>query len=214
MWNRSFSPLRRGLSAASVAAAAWGLSLGLATLTAPAQAQTAAASAQKLVPAQSSVAFVIKQMGVPVEGQFRKFDAQVQFDPAKLATSRIGFTVDVGSATMGSKEADAEMPKAVWFNAPKFPQAVFQSSSIKALGGGKFEVAGKLSIKGNSRDVVVPVTLAQTGSGAALATTATGTLAIARLAFKVGEDEWADTSMVADEVQVKFKLALTGVPKI
>lgn len=213
MWNRSFSPLRRGLSSASVAAAL-GLSLGLATLTAPAQAQTAAASAQKLVPAQSSVAFVIKQMGVPVEGQFRKFDAQVQFDPAKLATSHIGFTVDVGSATMGSKEADVEMPKAVWFNAPKFPQAVFQSSSIKALGGGKFEVAGKLSIKGNSRDVVVPVTLAQTGSGAALATTATGTLAIARLAFKVGEDEWADTSMVADEVQVKFKLALTGVPKI
>lgn len=213
MWNRTFSPLRRGVSSASVAAAL-GLSLGWAALTVPAQAQTAAASAQKLVPAQSSVAFVIKQMGVPVEGQFRKFDAQVQFDPTKLATSRIGFSVDVGSATMGSKEADAEMPKAVWFNAPKFPQAVFQSSSIKALGGGKFEVAGKLSIKGNSRDVVVPVTLAQTGSGAALATTATGTLAIARLAFKVGEDEWADTSMVADEVQVKFKLALTGVPKI
>jgi polyisoprenoid-binding protein YceI len=211
MWNRSFSPVRRGLSAASVAV---GLSLGLATLTTPVLAQTAAASAQKLVPAQSSVAFVIKQMGVPVEGQFRKFDAQVQFDPAKLATSRIGFSVDVGSATLGSKEADAEMPKPVWFNAPKFPQAVFQSSSIKALGGGKFEVAGKLSIKGNSRDVVVPVTLAQTGSGAALATTATGTLAIARLAFKVGEDEWADTAMVADEVQVKFKLALTGVPKI
>jgi len=62
--------------------------------------------------------------------------------------------------------------------------------------------------------VVVPVTLAQTGSGGALATTATGTLAIARLAFKVGEDEWADTSMVADEVQVKFKLTLTGVGKL
>ena len=33
-------------------------------------------------------------------------------------------------------------------------------------------------------------------------------------AFKIGENEWADTSMVADDVQVKFKLALTGVPKI
>jgi polyisoprenoid-binding protein YceI len=174
----------------------------------------AAQAQQKLVPAQSSVGFVIRQMGVPVEGQFRKFDAQVAFDPAKPAAGRIAFTVDVGSATLGSKEADAEMPKPVWFNAVKFPQAAFQSSTIKALGGGRYEVAGQLSIKGSARDVVVPVVLTQSGSGAALATTASGTLAIPRLAFKVGEAEWADTSMVADEVQVKFRLALTGVPKI
>ena len=58
-------------------------------------------------------------------------------------------------------------------------------------------------------DVTVPVTLAQSGA----TTTATGTLPIKRLAFKIGDGEWADTSMVADEVQVKFKLALTGVGK-
>ena len=34
------------------------------------------------------------------------------------------------------------------------------------------------------------------------------------LAFKIGENEWADTSMVADEVQVRFRLALTGVGKL
>jgi polyisoprenoid-binding protein YceI len=180
------------------------LALGLLWASAPAWAQ------QKLVPAQSSMAFTIKQMGVPVDGQFKKFDAQLSFDPAKLATSKIAFTIDMGSATMGAPESDAEMPKAVWFNAVKFPQATFQSSAIKALGGGKFEVAGQLNIKGNVRDVVVPVALAQSGT----ATTATGAFAIKRLAFKVGEGEWADTSMVADEVQVKFKLALTGVGKL
>ena len=174
----------------------------------------AAHAQQKLVAAQSSLSFVIKQMGVPVEGQFKTFDAQVAFDPAKLASSRIGFTVEMGSATMGAKEVDVEMPKPVWLSALKFPQATFQSSAIKALGGGKFEVQGKLSIKGNARDVTVPVTLAQTGTAPNLATTATGAFAIPRLAFKVGEAEWADTSMVADEVQVKFKLALSGVPKV
>ncbi|MEN9844304.1 MAG: hypothetical protein RLZZ612_2133 [Pseudomonadota bacterium] len=170
--------------------------------------------AQALIPAQSQVGFVIKQMGVPVEGQFRKFEAQVAFDPAKLASSHIAFHIDVGSASLGSREADAEMPKAVWFNAPKFSQASFRSSSIKALGGGRFEVAGQLSIKGQAREVVVPVSLAQTGTAPALQTTATGQFAIPRLAFKIGEGEWADTSMVADEVQVKFKLALSGVPKL
>jgi polyisoprenoid-binding protein YceI len=191
--------------------AAIALSLSLATWMAHAQQATAP---QQLLPAQSSVGFAIKQMGVPVQGQFRQFEAQVNFDPARLATSRIAFKIDVGSASLGSREADAEMPKAVWFNVPKFPQATFQSSSIKALGGGRFEVAGQLAIKGHTREVVVPVTLTQTGTAPHLSTTATGQFAIARLAFKVGEGEWADTSMVADEVQVKFKLALSGVPKL
>ena len=165
---------------------------------------------QALVPAQSQITFTSKQMGVPVEGQFKKFDAQVAFDPAKLAASRIAFTVDTGSATLGVKESDAELPKAPWFNVPKFPQATFQSTAIKSLGGGKYEVAGKLSIKGNTQDVTVPVAMTQAGA----VTTATGAFAIKRLAFKIGENEWADTSMVADDVQVKFKLALTGVGKI
>mgnify|MGYP000340743135 CR=1 FL=1 len=179
------------------------LALGSAALLA---AQPAVAQ-QKLVPAQSEVQFTARQMGVPLEGHFKKFDAQVSFDPAKLATSKIVFTVDTGSATMGSRETDAELPKATWFNVPQFPQATFQSSAIKALGAGKFEVTGKLSIKGMARDVVVPVTLVQNGA----TTLATGALPLKRLAFKIGENEWADTSMVADDVQVKFKLALTGV---
>jgi len=170
----------------------------------------AALAQQQLVPAQSEVQFTARQMGVPLEGHFKKFSAQVAFDPAKLATSKIAFTVDTGSATLGSRETDAELPKPVWFNVPKFPQAQFESTSIKALGGGKFEVAGKLTIKGTAQNVVVPVALAQSGA----TTTATGTLPLKRLAFKIGENEWADTSMVADEVTVKFKLALTGVGKL
>ena len=180
------------------------LALGSTLLAQPALAQ------QKLDTAKSEVQFTARQMGVPLEGHFKKFDAQVAFDPAKLATSKITFTVDTGSGTLGSKETDAELPKAVWFNVPKFPQATFESSAIKALGGGKFEVAGKLTIKGNSVNVVAPVTLTQAGP----VTTATGAFPIKRLAFKIGENEWADTSMVADDVQVKFKLALTGVGKL
>lgn len=164
---------------------------------------------QKLVPAQSDIAFVSKQMGVAMEGHFKKFDAQIAFDPAKPETGKIALTVDIASATLGAPEMDGELPKAVWFNTAKFPQATFQSTAIKALGGGKFEVSGKLAIKGNTRDAVVPVTLAQSGA----TTTASGVLTIKRLAFKIGENEWADTSAVADDVQIKFKLALSGVGK-
>ena len=168
------------------------------------------AMAQQLVPAQSEIVFVSKQMGVPVEGRFQKFSAKIAFNPSKPDQANIAFTVDMASATLGVKETDAELPKADWFDTAKFAQATFQSTSVKALGTGKFEVAGKLSIKGATQNVLVPVTLTQAGAN----TTATGAFAIKRLAFKIGDNEWSDTSMVADEVQVKFKFALTGVAKL
>ena len=168
------------------------------------------AAQQKLLPAQSDIGFTFKQMGVPVDGRFKKFDAQITFDATKLATSNVTFTVDIASATLGAPEIDAELPKAPWFNTAKFPQASFASSAFKSLGGGKYEVAGKLSVKGQTQQVVVPITMTQVGAN----TTAVGVFPVKRLAFKIGENEWADTSMVADDVQVKFKLTLSGVGKL
>ncbi|MBC8056987.1 MAG: YceI family protein [Rhizobiales bacterium] len=160
-----------------------------------------------LVPAQSEIAFTSKQMGVPVDGKFRKFDAKVAFDPKRPETAKIAFTIDLASASLGAPETEAELAKPDWFNTKMFPQATFQSTGAKALGGGRFEVSGKLAIKSATRDVVVPVTLAQTAGN----TTASGSFEIKRLDFKIGDGDWKDTSMVADPVQIKFKLVLTGV---
>jgi len=168
------------------------------------------AAAQQVLPAQSEIAFVSKQMGVPVEGRFKQWTAQISLDPKKAEAGKVAFTIQTGSASFGSAETDAEVPKAAWFNVAKFPQASFASSAVKALGGGKFEVRGKLNVKGSSQDVVVPVAVTQAGGQS----TATGSFVIKRLDFKIGEGEWADTSMVANEVTVKFKLALTGLAPV
>lgn len=173
------------------------------TLSAATFAQTPA----KLLPAQSEINFVSKQMGVPVEGVFKKFDAQISLDPKKPEAGQVAFMIDTGSASLGIPQTDAELPKPEWFNAPKFPQAAFQSSAIKGLGGGRFEVAGKLTIKGNVRDVVVPVSVVQTAG----TSVASGAFTIKRLEFRIGEGDWGDTAIVANEVQVRFKLALTGL---
>jgi len=175
----------------------------LASLQLTAPAETPA----KLVPASSEVLFVTKQMGVPVEGRFKKFDAQVSLDPKKPESGSVAVSIDTGSAALGVPESDAELPKATWFNVAKFPQATFKSTSIKGLGNGKFEVAGKLDVKGTSRNVVVPVQITQSGGNS----TATGSFVIKRLDFKIGEAEWTDTTVVANDVTVKFKLALTGL---
>lgn len=169
--------------------------------TVPAHAQ------QRLVPAQSEIAFLTRQMGVPVEGKFRKFDAQVAFDPKQPAAAKINFTIDLGSAAIGAADTEAELLKPEWFDTKRFPQATYASSAVKPVSTGKFEVVGTLSIKGSSQPVTVPVLLAQANG----VTTATGSFTLKRLDFKIGDGEWKDTSVVANDVQVRFKLTLTGV---
>jgi polyisoprenoid-binding protein YceI len=171
-------------------------------------AVSGASAQQKLAAAQSEIAFTSRQMGVPVDGKFTRFDAQLTFDPKKPETSKVAFTVDLTSVAIGSAEVETELAKPGWFDTKKQPQATFQSTAFKPAGAGKFDVSGKLSIKGQAQDVVVPVTVQQSGSNA----TATGTFTLKRLAYKIGDGEWNDTSIVADEVQVRFKLALTGLP--
>ena len=182
----------------------WLLPLALLAGAAPALAQPKPA---QLVAAGSEIAFITRQMGVPVEVKFGQFSAQVTLDPKKPETGSVTLSIETGSARFGSPEVDVEVPKATWLNVPRFPQATFKSSAIKAAGPGRFEVAGKLSIKGTVRDITVPVQLTQAGA----TSTATGSFVIKRLEFKVGEDEWADTSMLANDIQVRFKLALTGL---
>jgi polyisoprenoid-binding protein YceI len=162
---------------------------------------------QKLDLKQSEIVFVSKQMGVPVDGRFKKFDTQMNFDPKSPQTSKVAFTVDLASADIGNADTERELAKPGWFDTSKFPQATFASSAIKAIGGGKFEVAGKLSIKGNTRDVVVPVAVTQAGG----VSTARGEFVLKRLEFKIGDGEWNDPSLVANDVTVKFKLAVTGM---
>lgn len=163
-----------------------------------------------LVPAQSEIVFTSTQMGVPVEGRFRRFDAKIALDPKQPKTGSVAFTIDAASATLGIAETDAELVKTNWFDTAKFAQATFKSSGVNGLGGGRFEVTGTLSIKGSAQTVVVPVAVAQSGG----TSIATGSFTIKRLAYRIGEAEWADTSLVANDVSVRFKLTLTGLPPL
>ena len=174
-------------------------------LASAAHAQSAAPA--KLVPAQSEVTFQIKQSGVPVDGKFKRFDAQLALDPKAPQTGSVTVSIDTGSATVGFPESDVELPRAPWFNTAKFPRAVFQASAISPLGAGRFQAKGKLELKGTTRDLVVPVTIVQNGPQS----TATGEFVVKRLDYKIGEGEWTDLSLVANDVRVRFKLVFTGL---
>jgi polyisoprenoid-binding protein YceI len=178
------------------------LSALVLVLAGPACAQ----SGTRLLPAQSEIVFVSKQMGVPVEGRFKRFDARLAFDPKMPAAGEVSLRIDLSSVEIGA-DAEGELAKPGWFDSSKQPYASFKSTRIAASGPGRLDVAGKLTIKGIAHDTVVPVTLTLAGA----VTTASGSFALKRLDYKIGDGEWGDTSLVADEVQVKFKLAFGGV---
>ena len=167
------------------------------------------ATAQTVLPEGSEIRFVSKQMGVPVEGRFARWQAQVRFDPKQPQQAQVGFTIDTGSIRFGAAETEAEAAKPDWFHAARFPQATFRSTAVKALDGKRFEVSGTLTVKGKSRELRVPVQLV--GSPTPGQARASGSFTVARLDFGLGEGEWSDVSVVANEVQVHFSLVLTGL---
>ncbi|MEO8626867.1 MAG: YceI family protein [Betaproteobacteria bacterium] len=164
------------------------------------------AQAQTVDYSKSQISFTGKQMGVPADGQFRKFTAQIAFESKQLAASKVEVSVDLNSIDTGSSESDIEVKTKNWFNVPLFPAAKFSSTSIKQTGPDKYEANGKLSIKGISQDLRAPFT-AKTANGV---TTFDGGFTILRLGYKVGEGPWGDTETVANEVQVKFHIVITA----
>ena len=183
------------------------LSLTTATLIMAMGISSSASAQQKLVPAQSEISFISKQMGVPVSGSFKKFDAQIAFDPRKPELTKVSFSVDLLSADIGNSETEQELKKPGWFDSLKVAAATFASSGVKSLGGGKFEFSGKLAIKGISQNIVVPVTLTQANG----TTRVVGSFNLKRLDFKIGDGDWNDVSLVANEVIVNIKLSVTGI---
>lgn len=151
---------------------------------------------------KSKLTFVSKQMGVPVDGEFRKFSASMNFDPAKPEAGRAQIEIDMASVDAGATETNEEVTSKNWFNVKQFPKASFVSSSVKPLGGNRFEVAGKLTIRDKTRDVVAPFTMTQQGAN----TLFEGTVTIRRADFGIGQGVWADFDTVANEVQIRFKL--------
>jgi polyisoprenoid-binding protein YceI len=156
--------------------------------------------------ARSTITATSKQMNVPVEGKFTKFSAQLAFDPAQPAAGSAKVDVDMTSYDLGDETYNDEVRGKDWFDAKTYPHATFVSSAIAPAGADRFNVTGKLTIKGKSQTVVVPVTVTTQGAAHVF----DGALTIKRAQYDVGLGEWKDTSVVADDVVIKFHFVGAG----
>jgi polyisoprenoid-binding protein YceI len=178
----------------------------IVTLSALALAmQAQAAPYQSIVPAKSSFTFSYKQMSVAMDGRFKKFAAQVNFDPAKPEQGKASFEVDLSSVDTGAEEADEEVVTKSWFNAAAFPKAQFVAKRIQQTTPNQYEVQGTLSIKGLSREVKFPMKHTAQGKDGLL----TGSFTLKRADYSIGEGMWAKFDVVANDIQVNFSITAT-----
>lgn len=149
----------------------------------------------------STISFTYKQFSSRVYGTFSKFKATLDFDTQAPTAAHAALTIQLNSIDAGSTDANDELQKPAWFDTAKYPQATFESTGVKALGDNRYVITGKLTLRGTTRQVDVPVLLKADNAIGIFE----GKLKLKRSDFKIGEGEWADTA-VSDDINIKFKM--------
>lgn len=156
----------------------------------------------------SKLTFSSSFSGEAFTGTFRRWDAQIVFDPKQLAASKVTATIEPSSASTGDETRDQSLPTADWFDTGKFPRATFSTTSFKSLGGNRYEAAGTLTVKGISKPVTLPFSLAITGSDAKM----NGQVTLSRAAFGVGKGQFESAETVPLNVVINVALTAHKAP--
>lgn len=172
------------------------LSLGLS-------AGVSAAQYTALNPEASRISFSYTQMGVGMEGDFGEVRAtQLSFDPADPEAAQVTLEIPLSSIDAGYGDANDELEKGEWLALADHPLATFQSDTVTASGDNQYQVTGNLSIKGRTHEVTAPFTFKEDGDAGVFE----GSFTFQRADFSIGEGMWGDFSIVANDIQINFKL--------
>ncbi|MDR3414075.1 MAG: YceI family protein [Formivibrio sp.] len=155
--------------------------------------------------AHSRISIVFRAMAAPIEAQFKRFSAKIDYDATKPETAKATVVIDTGSLDLGDPEYNKVVVQKDWLDAARYPSAHFNSGLVKVSPSKTLMVSGQLTIKGKTADLSIPVTV-KTENGADILE---GKIPIRRLAFNLGAGEWSDTSVIADDVVIAFRLVLT-----
>ncbi|NBB15948.1 polyisoprenoid-binding protein [Caulobacter sp. SLTY] len=165
-------------------------------------AAAAPAPAWTVDKAASKIGFSSSFDGEGFNGAFARWDAQIRFDPANLAGSSAVVTIDTASVFTGNGDRDANLKEPKWFSSKAHPKAVYRTTGFKALGGGRYQATGTLTLRGQSKPLTLPFTLVITGDQAKM----NARISLSRLAFGVGQDEWKKIDVIPDPVTVTVQV--------
>ncbi|HZM01014.1 MAG TPA: YceI family protein [Planctomycetota bacterium] len=168
---------------------------------APAPPSAPAAPAEfSIDPVHSSVIFRIQHMGVSYfHGRFNRIEGGFTLDAEKPENSSVEILVPAESVDTNSTKRDDHIRSPDFLNASEFPEIRFKSDAVKSLGKDRFEVAGQLTLHGETKPLTVEVH--QTG----LAETSRGALAGFETTFTIKRSDFGMSNMLdalGDEVRL------------
>jgi polyisoprenoid-binding protein YceI len=159
-------------------------------------------------PAGSSLTFSFSQAGADNSGAFKQFATDLAYDEKNLAASKLRVKIQIASLDTQDKDRDSTLAGADLFDTQKFPTAQYLATSLAKRAGGGLEAIGKLTVRGVTKDLRVPITLRTTTTGLELS----GEVSVKRLDYGVGQGEWKSTEWVGDDVKLQYKVALVKAP--
>lgn len=153
-----------------------------------------------------TLAFTANWNSSAIDGRFKRWSADIVFDPQALNISSISVSIDMASADTGDGQRDTMLAGNEFFDAAHVATARYRSSSIRHLAGDRYEAKGSLTLKG----VTKPVTLRFTLQIKDRKATAAGTARIDRTDFGVGTGEWTSTDEIGADVAIAFNFTATA----
>ena len=160
--------------------------------------------------AHSEVGFSVRHFFTPVTGSFGDYEVDLVFDPADPSNSSVSAVIQVASIDTGVDGRNQHLMSGDFFEAERFPEITFMSTSVRSTGDSTMIATGELTIKDTTRTVDLEVELLgiqdvpeqmQSRMGAQVAGFRAA-LVIDRNDFGVGVGNWAETAVVGSEVTI------------
>jgi polyisoprenoid-binding protein YceI len=150
-----------------------------------------------LQPEASDVSFTATSRLMNAEGRFHRLSGEVVVDPADMATARVSLSIETASIDTGIGMRDSHLRSADFLDVQRFPAITFESTRVEATGR-RATITGRLTIKGVTHEVAVPVDVALSPT----ALVATGELVVNRGDYAITYNSFLNP--IGNEVRVSF----------
>lgn len=109
-------------------------------------------------PAHTNVEFAVRHLMIStVKGRFGAVTGTVVLDDEEPARSQLEVTIDVASVDTREPQRDAHLRSADFFDVDNHPQVTFRGTRVERTEKGQFLVTGDLTIRAQTRPVVLSV---------------------------------------------------------
>lgn len=112
----------------------------------------------KIDSAHSSVSFEVAHLVVSsVTGKFKEFSGTFEFDPSDFTKTKLEATAETASVDTGTPKRDDHLRSADFFDAKKYKTMTFTSTSAEKTGAKTFQLHGKMTLRGVTKDATFDV---------------------------------------------------------